>query len=174
MTSCAAMGSKTIYKSDTTIDFEKIGFSQLYYHKELNKIYPSTDSIFYSAINDLYQRNLNNGIQFLDSGIDFNVTDKSKVISLCEQHNLNGIIIPHLKVIGVSQTMMFIPIGKYVDTEVELKLYDKTGELIIHTKHNTANGNSYGTYPTTDMTITDGAEGAIKKMLKEYNLLRVK
>jgi hypothetical protein len=68
--------------------------------------------------------------------------------------------------------MNFIPIAKNWDTEVEMKLFDNTGNLMLTVLHNTTKGNSYFTPSTADRTIHDGTEGAIKRLAKELGLTK--
>lgn len=170
--SCAAFGSKILYKSGLSMNFENIGILELYYSEQLNSIYKNTDSLFYTAVNEEYISNINSPLTVISERINSDSPKKDDIINICQKYQLNGILIPKLKFIGVTQTMYFIPIGKYKDTEVELKLFNNTGDLVIVSRHNTTKGNSYMSNPSTDKTIRDGAKGAIKKILKEYSLLK--
>ena len=62
---------------------------------------------------------------------------------------------------------MYIPLGKSEDAYVEMKLFDKNGVLIVHTKHNTSAGNSYMMPPKAERTIKDGTVGALRQIIKE-------
>lgn len=61
----------------------------------------------------------------------------------------------------------FIPVVSNIDTEVEMRLYDKNGNISYATKHNTLSGNSYMFNPKTKVTVHDGVAGAFRKMAKE-------
>lgn len=172
LTSCAALGSKTMFKSETPFEFKDVGYTTLFYSNELNKIFPNSDKLFFKAIQEECKRNVLDTLQYFEQKINYFTPSKEEIISLCLKHNLKGLIVPNLKFIGVTQSVYFIPIGKYIDTEVELKLYDSNGNLVINTRHKTMSGNSYAFNPTTDMTIRDGATGALRKLLKEYRLLK--
>lgn len=56
------------------------------------------------------------------------------------------------------------------DTEAELKLFSKNGDLLSHTLHNTYKGNSYMMSPSADITVRDGTIGAINRMAKDMGL----
>lgn len=91
---------------------------------------------------------------------------------ICNENNLDGFVVSKLKFIHVTYSMYFIPIAKNWDTEVEMKLFNSTGNLMLTVLHNTTKGNSYFMPPTADRTIHDGTEGAIKRIIKELSLTK--
>ena len=95
--------------------------------------------------------------------------DKQKIADICISNNLDGIIFTKLIFIQIKYTMMFIPISQSLDTEVEMQYFDANGNLILHTKHNTANGNAYPDPPIAEKTIPDGVKGALKRIFKEID-----
>jgi len=167
---CAAFGSKTLYKTDQPILFEpsRIGITQLAREDILNQIVDSTGSYYAQGThNFLKQRQIERVEVTIPTFSDFHEVSKAGIIKLCEQDSLDGILVGKLKYLFVDYYAFFIPMGRSKDTEVELQYYDAWGDLIIHTKHNTQNGNTYGNMPTPDLTVRDGSIGALKKMFKE-------
>lgn len=173
LTQCAAFGSKTLYKTDRPITFEpsRIGVSQLLREDILNQLVGSTGTYYEWAVGGfLKQKHIARIEVTIPQFNDFMEVDKDVIIELCERDSLDGILIGRLRYIFVDYYTLFIPMGQSQDTEVELQYYDSKGELVIHTRHNTQNGNTYGNMPSPDLTVRDGAIGALKKMFKEMEV----
>ena len=54
-----------------------------------------------------------------------------------------------------------------------MKLYYRSGKLLVKTNHNTLYGNSYMLPPTADRTIQDGTKGAFTRIAKELGMPRL-
>jgi hypothetical protein len=170
LTGCAAIGTKTIYKTTNlnNYDFNNIGYSQPASDNVLNKIRPNTSKIFYSAFIEFFTaKTLKIEKYELTDFKTITEIDTSKIRKICTENDLDGYICTQIKYKFVNNYYMYIPIGKSEDAYVEMKLYDKKGILIIHTKHNTYAGNSYMMPPKAEQTIRDGTIGALKRILKE-------
>lgn len=170
LTSCAALGSKTIYKSEKTVPLQNLGCTQLFEAKDLNRIFLYSDSVYFSGLQREYKRNLGDSLMFVDASINFFSPYKPDIISICSRYKLNGLIVSNLRFMRL--IMNHIPAEGWTDSCVELKLFDSNGNLIIHTSHKTSIGNSYGLQPTTERTINDATAGALNRLLKEYHLLK--
>ena len=170
LSSCATFGTKTLYKTTDSFSLQKIGFCNLDNDSIVNKIYPNTSKIFAkTVINSFNEYGFDNLIQ-LQSKISYENPDLSKISELCKENNLDGFLISRLRFIHVTYSVYFIPVGQNYDTEVEMKLFDNNGKLLLTTKHNTYKGNSYMMPPSPDRTITDGTNGTIKRIVKEMNI----
>ena len=170
--SCATLGTKTLYKSETNIMIKKIGFTRLDGDTIVSKIFPQTDSIFKRTFVETFKSYNLNDITSLDNEFSIDNPDITAITKICKDNNFDGLIVSHLKFIHVTYTMNFIPIAKNWDTEVEMKLFDQSGKLMLTVLHNTTKGNSYFMPPTADRTIHDGTEGAIKRIAKEFGLTK--
>ena len=153
--SCAAVGTKTIYKTATQPTVQKIGYYTLGNIDTLSLIYPETSLVFDSTIKKI------TNVYSLDVPLKIkpttkSLTDKNAISEICKQNNLDALLITDLRFIHTTYTALFIPIVSNYDTEVEMQLYDKEGKLLYATKHNTYKGNSYIKIPTAEKTIHDG------------------
>ncbi len=170
LSGCSVVGTRTLYKTDNLnkYDFKKIGYSQPASDSLLNIIRPSTSKIFNLAFNDFFT---NKALDIVKCRLkDFELIDKidtAEIIRICSEKNLDAYICTQIKYKFVSNYYMYIPLGKSEDVYVEMKLYDKNGTLIIHTKHNTYMGNSYMMPPKAEKTIRDGTFGTLKRIFKE-------
>jgi hypothetical protein len=171
-TGCATLGSKTLYKSAPTTPIKTIGFSNLDGDSIVSKIFPQTSDIFKKTVFETFQNYHLSDIRSIDNELSVVNSDTSKIAKICQENNLDGLVVSRLTFIHVTYSVNFIPIAKNYDTEVTMKLFDKNGKLIVAVSHNTYKGNSYMTAPTANRTIHDGTEGAIKKMVKELELTK--
>jgi hypothetical protein len=170
--SCATLGTKTLYKSDTKSVIKKIGFSKLDGNAIVSKIFPQTDSIFKKTFIETFRSYNLTGVIPLNNEFSIVKPDTSAIAQICKENNFDGVVVSHLKFIHVTYSTYFIPIAKNWDTEVEMKVFDNTGNLMLTVLHNTTKGNSYFMPPTADRTIHDGTQGAIKRLAKELRLTK--
>jgi hypothetical protein len=110
----------------------------------------------------------------LDNEISIIKPDTALIKELCIKNGLDAIIVSRLTFIHVTYRMGVIPIIKNYDTNVEMKLIDKNGALLLNVNHNTLHGNSYFMPPSANKTIYDGTAGAIKGIGKEFGWLKEK
>ncbi len=167
---CAAIGTKTLYKSDSKHEIRRIGFTKLDGDSIVSRIFPQTDSIFRNT----YQETLKS-YKLSDSNIitlpkEFSITNPntSLIANICRELNIDGLVISKLKFINVTHTAYFVPYAANYDTEVDMKIFNRNGVLVLSVRHNTQKGNSYLNLPTPDMTIRDGTKGALKRIAKEF------
>ena len=132
----------------------------------VSQIFPQTDSIFTKTFTETF-RAFNFDIVTFNKELSISTPDLNTITQICKENNLDGLIVSHLKFIHVTYSMSFIPIAKNWDTEVRMKLFDRSGNLVLTVMHNTTKGNSYVMPPSADRTIHDGTEGAIKRLAKE-------
>lgn len=89
------------------------------------------------------------------------------LMKLCQEYGLDGYLCTQIKYKFADNYYMYIPLGSSEDAYVEIKLFDKNGLLLLHTKHNTSAGNSYMMPPKAEQTVRDGTVGALKQISKE-------
>jgi hypothetical protein len=100
--------------------------------------------------------------------------DASEIKQLCYQNDLDAYICTQIKYRFANNSYMLIPLGKSEDVYIEMKMFDKSGMLAIHTRHNTSEGNSYMMPPKAEQTVEDGTFGALKRIFKEVDKSRNK
>lgn len=168
---CAATGTKTLFKTDNKPYIRNIGYCDLYDKVMLSSIFPRTNDVFNIAINECI---LNHGFSSplrIESVIP---EDKNSISGLCENNSIDALLFTNLKFISATYSMYFIPVAKNLDTEVEMRLYDRQGNLLYSTKHNTFKGNSYMSSPSAERTVYDGVKGAWKRIAREADWSAVK
>ncbi len=170
LTSCAALGTKTLYKSKAKNEFKKLAFAKLDGNRIVSKVFPQTDSIFTNTFIETFRIYNLRDIVPIDGEFSINEPDLNSIVQICKENNLDGFVVSRLKFINVTYRMNFRPIARNWDTEVEMKLYDKLANLVLAVRHNTTKGNSYIVFPTADRTIHDGTAGAIKRLALELGL----
>jgi hypothetical protein len=169
LTSCAAIGTKTLYNSPSKPKILKIGVADLYDNEQLSYIFPETNETFKRSIQQVTKEKGSYSVVLFNKEMDFDNPNKELIVNKCALYGIDAVLISRLKFIHVKYTMMFVPIGQNYDTEVEMKLIDKNGNLILSTRHNTYKGNSYATFPTAETTIMDGTKGALKRIYSELD-----
>jgi hypothetical protein len=169
---CATLGSKTLYKSDTSTRINTIGFTTLDGDSVVSKIFSETSNVFEKTVFETFHDYRLYDIKPIDTQLSIVNSDTSKIAKICQENNLDALVVSRLTFIHTTYSVDFIPVAKNYDTEVTMKLFDKSGKLIVAVSHNTYKGNSYMTAPTARRTIHDGTEGAIRKMVKELGLTK--
>lgn len=167
---CAAFGSKTLYKSEEVFQKEpaRVGYCQVAGEDKLNQLFDSTGSFYRQAIEaDLTKRQIEPVFVEVKDYSDFHEINPADIAEICETNALDGFVIGKLRFVFISYSVTIIPLGQSQDTEVEMQYFSNNGKLLIHTSHNTYNGNSYPEMPIATKTVRDGATGAIKKIFKE-------
>ena len=168
---CAAVGTKTIYRTDNVPSLHKIAYCDLYDNENLTSIYSQTNDVFHSTITEIIEAY---GLSTPER-IGFIVKEEKKSISeFCENHHLDALLFTNLHFINVTYTVYFAPVASNLDTEVKMRLYDRQGNILYSTTHNTLKGNSYMMPPPTNRTVSDGVKGAFKRIAKEMRLKSVK
>ena len=167
LTSCAAIGRKTIYKSPSKPKILKIGVADLFDKEQLSYIFSETNETFKKSVEQVTNEKKHYSIVLFNREMDFDNPSKELIVDKCNLYNIDAVLFSRLKFIHVTYKMMFIPIAQNYDTEVEMKLIDRKGDLILSTIHNTYKGNSYMTSPTAETTVMDGTKGALKRIYAE-------
>lgn len=167
---CAAVGTKTIYRTDNVPSLQRIGYCDLYDNETLVSIYPQTNDVFHSAITEIFKLY---GFPTPEK-TGFVVEEKKSISEFCENNNIDALLFTNLHFINVTYTVYFAPVASNLDTEVKMRLYDRQGNLLYSTMHNTLKGNSYMMPPPTNRAVSDGVKGAFNRIAKEMRLKSVK
>jgi len=170
---CAAIGTKTIYKSNKLIPYNlsNLGYSQLASEEILNRIRPGTSKIYQASFEGFFSDKETKIVKHNLTKFELNdEIETDEIRRICFDNNLDGYICTQIMYKFVDNYYMSISFGKSEDAYVEMKLYNSMGELVIHTKHNTLAGNSYMMPPKAEQTIKDGTVGALKQIRKEIGI----
>lgn len=170
LSGCTTFGTRTITKPiyGQSFEFASLGYSQLANESLLNKIKPQTSQLYVNAMEGFYANKntkiQNHNLEKFDLISDI---DPSEIKRICQEFKLDGFLCTQIKYKFFDNYYMVIPLGRSEDVYSEIKLFDKNGNVIVHTKHNTASGNSYMMPPKAEKTIKDGVVGALKQIEKE-------
>lgn len=173
LTGCASLGTKTLYRSNTKPAISRVGYANLDGEAIVTKLFPQTNKIYRRTLNETFSSyNIN---EVLAAGREFSIStpDTTSVRKVCMEKGLDAILVTRIKFIRMTYTVYFVPVSNNWDTEVEMKLFDNTGALLLSVTHNTVKGNSYFAKPTADRTIHDGIEGALTRIAKELGLPKI-
>ena len=161
---CASTGITTLYKTKEAVTIKSIGFADLSNDSALYKIFPPTNDIFKHTLPLAFEEFGMKDVQHLNDRFHFQMPDINDIISTCQKNNLDAVLVSYLKFINVQTAgrgMMRMRGQPEHHTEVEMKLFDKSGKLLFDEKYNTYYGNTYQQKPTARMTVHDGTRGAI-------------
>ncbi|MCL2290369.1 MAG: hypothetical protein FWC34_06660 [Bacteroidetes bacterium] len=168
--SCSVfVGTKTLY---TARNIEKIntwGYTNLENDNTLSTIYPRTHAVFTSTIVETFAKHSLEAPTEVSANLSFENPDIVQIISICEENNLDGLLLSKLTFVNVTYYINFVPVFDNIDTEVEMKLFTKEGKVVAITRHNTHKGSDYMMPPTTERTIHDATARALKKIIKIVN-----
>ncbi len=168
--SCASFGGKTIYRqTNYTNKIKSIGYTNLENDTLLTKIFENTNKIYKETVKTFLIPYQIKTVEFEKNALNFSNPDTNTIIKICNNYDIDALILTKLSFINVTYSIYLIPYAKNLDTEVEMKIYDKSGKLISHTLHNTLHGNSYMFPPPTERTIKDGTEGNLKRIAKSLH-----
>jgi hypothetical protein len=170
LSSCAVLvGTRTLYTASNIEKIHKYGYINVDNDNNLSTVYPRTNAVFTSTIIETFAKySLEMPMEIYDN-ISFERPDTDKIISICKENNLDGLLLSKLTFVYPVYYIAFTPITPNIDTEVEMKLFNKDGRVIAITRHNTLKGSDYMLPPTTERTIHDATYRALKKIIKIVN-----
>jgi hypothetical protein len=168
---CATTGVTTLYKTQEKVSIKTIGFADLCNDSSLTKLFPPTNDIFKQTLPIAFEEFGMKDVQHLDDRFQFQMPDTEAIKSACQKNNLDAILITNLKFINVSMRRGYGRMRGQADhhTEVDMKLFDKTGKLLFDEKYNTYYGNTYDQHPTARITIHDGTRGGVIAIMNDIN-----
>ena len=160
------VGTQALYQTSNVEEISKWGYVNLENGNTLSEIYPRTQTVFTSTILETFAKHSLEAPREVFANLSFENPNLVQVISICKENNLDGLLLSKLKFLNVTYYIGFIPAMQNIDTEVEMKLFNKDGKIIAITRHNTLNGSDYMMPPTAERTIHDATERALKKIIK--------
>ena len=172
LSSCATVGTKTLYKTDEKLNINSLGYNTLDRDSILTIIYSNTNTVFDSTIIETFIEFGIDNYKSLNENLSYYTPDLEKIKEICNQQGLDALLISRLKFINTTMSVYFVPVSHNYDTEVEMKLFDKDGKLLYNTRHNTFKGNSYLSPPPVERTVHDGTKGALIRIFKNMGLIK--
>lgn len=171
LSGCAALGSRTIYRTKSNlIKPSKIGFTQLANQDVVNLIALGSSEIYTNTmVSRLENSNISPKLIHFADFESLESMDPERVVDLCQDNDLDGVIFTKLIFLYVDYGMFIFPVGVSKDTIVEMVYYSSSGEKLLHTIHNTHLGNSYMAIASVEKTVEDGTIGALNRILKEIS-----
>jgi hypothetical protein len=168
---CATIGVTTLYKTQEAVTIKAVGFADLCNDSSLIKLFPPTNDIFKQTLPIAFEEFGMKDVQHINARFRFQMPDTEAIRNTCQKNNLDAILITNLKFINVSMRRGYMRMRGQSEhhTEVEMKLFDKTGKLLFDEKYNTYYGNTYQQRPTARMTIHDGTRGAVIAIMNDIN-----
>src|ERR1039457_173487 len=138
LTGCFTSGTKTISKSGDPLYVSNIGYLPLTNDSVLSKVYPKTNEIYKDEVNNTFKQKGISNLKYIEAIMDYDNPDIETVKSICKNNNMDALLISKLTFIR------HITVGKtIVGTEVDSKLYDIFGKLLVNASHNTLSDNTY-------------------------------
>jgi len=149
-TSTSIFGQGKPYLSREYYNLNSLGFAYSEYDTISNGLYPGYYKIYTQAVNQTFHEDIKE-INYYNELIRFESIDTIKIISLCERNKLDAILIT--KVYFLSRDFVykgFLDLDKIYNPGlfqqgsfcfyVEIKLFGKSGNLILNSNAITLNG----------------------------------
>lgn len=169
LTGCFTSGTKTIFKAENGFSVNNLGYIQLTNDSALSKVYPKTNDIYKDEVANTFKQNGLSNLQYTEAIIDYENPDIETIKGICLKNNMDALLISQLIFIR------HISVGKtIVGAEVNSKLYDRNGKLLVNASHNTLNDNTYR-MPITkiDDAVRTGTNKAITRVSQEMRLVAI-
>src|SRR5688572_10191375 len=99
LTSCAAVGTKTLYKSQSRPEILKIGIADVYKKDELSDIFLDTNEKFKESIQLFAKEKGSYQIVLLNTEMDYENPNKELIVDKCNLYNIDALVISRLKFI---------------------------------------------------------------------------
>ena len=168
--SCAALGTRTTYRSDPPPLIKSMGYVELVRDSQFRHLFPRTNEVFHrSVVNTLNAYGMDD-VREIGQQLPFEAPDPEKIAELCRQYEVDALLLSRLEFVHHKHLLPpsddNYSIGESYETKVEMKLFDRHGRLIVAARHNTIMGNLYFKIPEPGRTVRDGAEGAVKRIAR--------
>ncbi|MBX2978520.1 MAG: hypothetical protein KF905_04420 [Flavobacteriales bacterium] len=168
--SCAALGTRTTYRSDPTPTIKSMGYVELVRDSQSQHLFPRTNEVFHQTVVSTLNAHGVDDIREIGQQLPFEAPDPEKIAELCGQYEVDALLLSRLVFVHNKHLLPTaddnFSIGESHETKVEMKLFDRHGMLIVAARHNTTMGKLYFKIPEPDRTVRDGAEGAAKRIAR--------
>ncbi len=171
LTGCMPLGSRVLYHDNTgrNHSFKNIGvlFPRMPGYTE--QVLSNSAKVVNQTLKTFAKKERNFHLFFFpaDTTWRFETPDTLWIARKCLTDHLDGLILMRVRFTKMIYTVYFVPVSQNYDAQVEAKLYDRHGRLIVHVYFDTYFGNSYWWPPEARTTLRDGLTGALKRLLKE-------
>ncbi|HTX88378.1 MAG TPA: hypothetical protein VMC08_05265 [Bacteroidales bacterium] len=145
----------------------RIGYLEPDSLAKLKKIYPKTAFMQKGTVEYAFNLYAIDTVGLVKGTLGFDQPDAGEIISLCKENNLDALMLTRLN-------FLYQKLHNYYQAEVELKLYDRQGNLISNPKCNTLHGKSYYPNPELFEVERDVLNCAIGKIAKDLKLKKKK
>jgi hypothetical protein len=177
LTGCSSIGNKIIYRSSDPIEFQRIGYVNSEYDTVTNGLFPLSNALFTSTVNDFTITKGNFKPNYLNTVIAYDNIDTLKLKRICKENDFDVILLTKLYFISnyfvykgflniKPDNQQFLAFTNS-DVCVEMKLFDKYGKLLIFVSYNTPQGN--GTANTPKEGIVKGVKGGLTEIFSAIN-----
>ena len=175
---CATFDSVTLYKTTERISIHKIGFVDFSTDDNQNsEMYIKSQKIYRINVpSSLKQYGFDSAI-YINSIINCYLPDTNEIIKICKNNKVDGILISTFKFVNSQDpawSVSDIPGNLCTDLDVEMKLYDANGHLLITTFMEATLKSYIKELPTFETSAMDGTRGTVKLMAKEIKSLQIK
>ncbi len=173
LTGCMTFGSRVLYHDDNGLknSFKKIGvlFPRMPGYTE--RVLTNSAKVVNQTLRSFAKKEKNFHLIYFpeDTTWHFETPDTLWISQKCSTNELDGLILMRVRFTKMIYTVYFVPVSQNFDAQVEAKLYDRHGRLVVHVYFDTYFGNSYWLPPSAQTTLHDGLTGALKRLLKELN-----
>ena len=164
---CAALGSSVKYKniSDSEpLQIDTIMLFPLQKVKWYNDFEPNYSLWAENAISSFL---VESGYKVIKSKAYRKINFDDQLVKCPELEDKYFALFPKMNFFSTMEDSTGALLGTTADVYFEVCLFNQNGQKIIHTTFNTYSGKSYFLLPHPSVTISDAAEGATKKMIKE-------
>lgn len=175
---CSYNATGTLYKTPDTISVKRMGFVDLSADSVAKESYNKVNEVYRTSFANLWSKLNKDSARYINKNLSFYYPDTIEIARLCSAHNTDGLILSSVKLVqtdivyagGILLFPVVVGPVTYHDAEVELKLFDRHGSLLISTSFFTGEaGKSAVKISEIDKVVNAGVEGALKGMIKEIH-----
>jgi hypothetical protein len=146
-TSCET--TKLVYKTTAPTEWNRLGIADLNKKSpKIDSIFPKLDSSFNAASLKYANRFLAKEVIHLDHNLSCHQPDSLKIMVLCAEKKLDGIVLTYVDFRLVLNQIYFITTDKHFECVLYSKIYDKNGRMLYSVVHDSKN-DSYDKIPNT-------------------------
>jgi hypothetical protein len=177
LASCSSIGNKILYKSNDPIEFKRVAYVNSEYDTVTNGLYYPANYLFTTTVDTFLVKHSNAIPLYFHTVIAYDNIDTLKIKRICKENNCDVLLLTKLYFISryflykgllniKPDNQQFLSFTNS-DVCVEMKLFDRTGKLLIFISYNTPQGN--GTANSPKEGIVKGIKGGLKEILSSIN-----
>jgi hypothetical protein len=171
---CKGFTNEVLYKSPERINLQNIGVANLVTGREgampaatvINTTYIET------VLGVFKEVNMQNGL-YVNETIRYINPEPEIISEVCAENGFDALLISRFNTENVVYTSNGVlekrPIGTGVNTGIEIKLYDKTGKMLMHILNGNGINNSIIDLKSLDYKLVSCSKEVVFKLLSEVN-----